>query len=288
MGALALAMLVAVEVSSPQAFVEFEQSLLSACSAGLRAGRCVSARDGADRADAVAMVSWTDGGSALIEVGRVQPSGAEWLTRSVEFSPGDPPAERWRAVGFTIALLVRDQDLNAGETAAKPTGPDAPVALHVRAGALTGSGLVQGSWRVGVGARLSALFSSGWFIGGAAQLSGAWEADLGVTWLDLSLGGGLWWGQWDGLELRARVELLVENVGVEVQLDGRVERANAWVPGVLTGADLLAAVADDWSLFAQVDGFVLDGSTAIRTAGQRLSASAGAGLLIGAGAEYRF
>jgi hypothetical protein len=289
MGALALAMMVAVEVSSPRALVELEQSLLAACSAGLRAGRCVSARDRTGPADAVAMVSWTEEGSALIEVGRAQPSGAEWLTRSVEFSPEDPPTERWRAVGFTIAVLIRDEGLEGGSTLVEPIPPAAPVTFHLRGGALTGSGLVRGAWRLGAGARLSAVFSSGWFVGGAAQLSGAWEADFGVTWLDLSLGGGLWWGEpRDAFSLRARVELLVENVAVEAELGGRAERANAWVPGVLTGADLLLAVADDWSVLARLDGFVLDGSTAIRAQGESLRTSAGAGLLIGVGAEYRF
>jgi hypothetical protein len=57
---------------------------------------------------------------------------------------------------------------------------------------------------------------------------------------------------------------------------------------VLTGADLLLAVADDWSVLARLDGFVLDGSTAIRAQGESLRTSAGAGLLIGVGAEYRF
>src|SRR6188508_178369 len=85
-------------------------ALLEACTAGLGAGRC-EIREGppVEAATAVAVVAFRgpDHSSALVEVGRRSAAGQAWLSDELVFQPGDPVAERFRALGLTMATLFR-------------------------------------------------------------------------------------------------------------------------------------------------------------------------------------
>ena len=67
-----------------------------------------------------------------------------------------------------------------------------------------------------------------------------------------------------------------------------VARSSAWVPGVSLGGDVLYALGERWQMSARADVFWLDGSTGIRSAGERVATAAGAGLILGLGAGHRF
>ncbi len=111
---------VVVEVAPADESSPYAHFLLEACDAGVRAGRCLFGRDAApgDEGTAVAVLTWEGEteSNARIEVGVRIRGSAQWQTRFLAFSPTDPAAERWRAVGFAIATTVGEA--TAGEAPA--------------------------------------------------------------------------------------------------------------------------------------------------------------------------
>jgi len=271
--------------------------MLEACSAGLRGARCVRAR-GEESVDprAIAVVSWVGESRVNIEVGLGREQPPVWRTRDLAFEAADPEIERWRAVGFTIALLVGDEawepaaSTPAAVDVAPSPAPEVSLPLALEARVLTGAGLESAAWRLGAELRLSLLLSDLFFATSSVQyalMSDAAEFD--ARWLDVSAGIGVWDAELlEDVEGRVRLEVLFENVAVTAQRDGVSDRRSAWVPGVLVGADLGYRFAPHWLISARVDAFGLDGSTPVNIDGERVAASAGAGVFLGAGAGYRF
>jgi hypothetical protein len=258
----------------------------------------------------IAMVSWSGAEHVSVEVAIGAETGARgaavWVSRELEFVAADPEVERWRAVGFTIALLADDPRFwpeaatlaPVGAPAASPAdvepapagdaaAPDAAALLELRA--LAGAGLVSGPWRWGAELRLAVPISSIFFVTGSMGYALANEAALDVRWLDATLGIGIDTGPlFFDVAGRLRLEVIGENIAVAVERGGAVDRTGVWVPGVSVGGDLLWPVAEGWVLSTRADAFWLDGSTAIVSAGERLDAAAGAGLLLGLGAGRHF
>jgi hypothetical protein len=301
---------IAVQIAPGEPAPQLEEYLLRACSAGLERATCVSAASAGPSPRAIAVVSWTGPEHASIEVGLAssgeQPgSGAPaWLSRELDFAPGDPELERWRAVGFTIALLAGDSRFWTLPEAPEPPAlasalqvPSVPVqslgedeaAVQFELRALTGAGLVGGPLRWGAELRLSVPLARTLFITTSADYALAREAPLDIRWFDVSLGLGLnAESLLPGVDGRLRLEALVENVAFSAKNGFLTDRTSAWVPGGVLGADLAWRVGEPWLLSVFMDLFVLDGSTSIASAGESLGASAGAGVLAGAGAGYRF
>jgi hypothetical protein len=294
---------VAVQISPRDPAPLLEERLLSACSAGLKRARCVAARslssNSASEPRAIAVVSWDDAAHASIEVGL----GAEqpvWLQRSLEFTEQDPELERWRAAGFTVALLVDDPRF---WSAAPPVAPASDVPPPLLPAAVSppapsfeadvrvssGAGLVAGAWRTGAEVRVRARLSSAFFATGAANYALARDAGLDLRWFDAALGVG-WYvpAFWAHLESRLRLEVLAENLAATASRATASDRQSTWVPGIALGTDVLWPFSTSWAASARVDGFWLDGSTAITNAGERVATSAGAGIMLGLGASMRF
>jgi hypothetical protein len=286
-----------------------EQRLLEACSTGLERARCVSARRLAGEAPrGVALVSWEGPAHVSIEVGLGAREGDTplWVSRVLDFAAADPESERWRAVGFTIALLADDPRFWPPEAAA-PTGAAAvpldtppraaagsaspadrrPLVVELRA--LTATGMLSGPWRWGAEARLAVPFTSLFFVTGAVGYSLASEASVDARWLDSSAGIGVRVPSlFADVEARLRLELLAENVAVTGHLGELTDHSTAWVPGASFGGDLHVPLGAAWLASVRTDVFLLDGSSTIVSAGRRAGASAGAGLMLGLGAGYRF
>jgi hypothetical protein len=277
--------------------------MLGACSAGLSRARCVSAgevhADADAKAKAIAVVSWRSPEHVTIEVGLTDSEEAVWVSRELDFIEADPAAERWRAVGFTIALLVDDPRFWASvepePVAADPTDHEVtseaavPGGARIELRALTGAGLVSGGWRWGAELRSSIPFAGAFFVTGSARYALAHETSLDMRWFDVSLGVGLASPHLlPGVEGRLRLELLAENVAATMRVAELDDAQSAWVPGALAGGDLLVALGGPWALSMGADTFWLDGSTVIQGAGQRLATSAGAGVLFGVGAGCVF
>jgi hypothetical protein len=307
--------IVAVQIAPGAATPALAEQLIFACNAGLARARCVDAGDlpvpgpDSEKPRGIAMVSWDGAGRVSIEVGLANGDAPVWVSRELGFSDADPEAERWRAVGLTIALMADDPRFWAmPEPDPMPPAPvlgQAPIDASppsrddaaARAGSgiiaelrgVTGAGVVAGPWRWGAELRLAVPLASVFFVTGSANYALATDSSFDVRWFDATLGLGISAGPvFQDLGARFRLELLGENVAATVQRGAASARANAWVPGIAVGADLLWALGDRWLLSARLDAFWLDGSTAIVSAGQRLGASAGAGALVGLGAGYRF
>jgi hypothetical protein len=127
--------MVMVEISPPDSPAVLTQALLDACSAAVRAGRCVP-DDPASKAEsmAVAIVRWDDAGErhAHVEVGIRNAGEPVWSTRNLDFGDTDPPLERWRSVGLTIATLAGEMVARTeeakGSTESTPAAPKGEVA----------------------------------------------------------------------------------------------------------------------------------------------------------------
>lgn len=301
--------IVAVQVASAESVAAtpaLEDQLLEACSAGLGRARCVPARGlEGETPHGIAIVSWTGAEHVSIEVGLSDESAPAWISRALEFEQSDPQAERWRAVGFTIALLADDprfwpavEPATLAEPAPGPIDTVEPLAraAHTPAlgysaevHALTGTGLVSGPWRWGAELRLVVPVASPLFLTGGVEYALAEQASLDVRWVDVRFGAGLLARSLLGdLDARVRLEVLGENVAVRVERGDAVARSSAWVPGVSVGGDVLYALGERWQMSARADVFWLDGSTGIRSEGERIAASAGAGVRLGLGAGHRF
>jgi hypothetical protein len=291
--------IVAVQIAPGPAEPVLEDQLLRACSAGLERARCVSARfSGAQPSRGVAVVSWDNAEHVSIEVGLARDDEPVWASRELEFIASDPETERWRAVGFTIALLADDPRFWPEPDPAPPedsTPREASKALDdadrwlAELCAIAGSGVVSGPLRWGAELRLSVPISEAFFATASADYSLARSASLDVRWFGGSVGAGLHLpALFADIDARFRVELLSENVAVAVRREALSERQSAWVPGVSIGSDLLWPIARVWVLSARVDAFWLDGATSIVSAGQRIGTVAGAGLVLGLGTGYRF
>lgn len=297
---------VAVQIAPEAPAPELEERLLSACSTGLRA-RCVAAGlPRAEPADAVAVVSWTSATRVQIEVGLPGSEQPVWVSRELDFVSSDPEIERWRSIGFTIAVLADDERLWPRQSAepkvvqalppvvaSPPQDVAVPVTarlpLQLDARALGGAGLVGGALRLGGELRGWVAVSELVGLTSSASYSVASARELDVRWLDLTLGLGLEsQSLWRDIGARLRLEMTLENVIALAERGSESKRASAWVPGVIWGTDWLWRVDERWCLSARVDGFWLDGATAIDSAGERLGTSAGAGMLLGLGAGYRF
>jgi hypothetical protein len=294
---------VAVQIAPENPAPALEESLLRACSAGLERARCVAARDAGAEARAIAVVSWDTSKHVSIEVGLANVEEPVWLLRELDFAGHDPEAERWRAVGFTIALLVDDPRFwsKAEAEAPEPERVEriapglpvatadigAPVLLELRA--LTGAGVVSGPWRWGAELRLAIPLSPTFFVTGSLNYALAGDRSLDVRWFDTSLGLGVYAGPlFADLEARIRLELLVENVAATARLENLTGHQSTWVPGASLGGDLLWLISDPWLVSTRADVFWLDGSTVVTRVGQRLGATAGAGVMLGLGAGYLF
>jgi hypothetical protein len=229
-----------------------------------------------------------------------------WVSRVLEFAAGDPENERWRAVGFTIALLADDPRFWPPEPAEPTRAAAVPLDTPPAAGAgsaslpdrvpliaelraLTATGMLSGTWRWGLEGRLAVPLTSLFFVTGGAGYSLASDAAVDSRWLDLSAGIGLRVPSlFADVDARLRLELLAENVAVTGHLGELTDRSTAWVPGASFGGDLHVPLGADWLASARTDVFLLDGSSGIVSAGRRVGASVGAGLMLGLGAGYRF
>lgn len=192
-----------------------------------------------------------------LELGPLDDFEGESSFRQLRFSPQDPEAERWRSVGFALAVLVGEADArNSGEErlAEAPPNPsteaessEAPAAVTAaepprfelpfsRSGLFLGAGLVvgegAGSLRSGVELRGGWLDDSGWQLGSTVNTASVQlrEGATEVRWTTLTAGGGYRLGQ--GGEWALSGELLVgaRRLSVDYLLDDLQDSGVVWSP----------------------------------------------------------
>jgi hypothetical protein len=182
--------IVAVQVSPAPPAPALEERLLSACSAGLAKARCVAARELSPSTEseprAIAMVFFVEPARVSIEVGLSGESDTAWVSRELEFAERDPEIERWRAIGFTIALLADDRRFWAEPVAVASIAdappevasarPAEPARSEVDGRALAGTGIVGGALRLGAEARVAVRLASAFLATGSVSYASAMTA----------------------------------------------------------------------------------------------------------------
>ena len=273
--------------------------MVEACSHAVFEGECALASEGGDDADtqaqAVAIVTWSGGEHrvARVEVGLRRAARGEWLSRMIEFTRDDAPAERWKAVGLVIATLV-GQTLHVepppppappppppappgpprAETPPSRTGPPSHDAAWLDVEALLAPGLDTGAARRGGSLRVAwaplrlPLFATA----GAAY---AWTprdaaSGLASSWITLALGVGAVTSAAGGaLRFDARLEALAQRFDVSaVSAAGASDEGSRWLSGARLGVDAAWLPARFVGVVASAEGSLLGGATSV-TVGER-------------------
>lgn len=264
--------IVAVDVAPAEAKdVQSLSALLGACSMALPKGSCETAAEGEPNAThwASAQVTWDEAGNAMVTV-RLASERRE-VSRDLQFAPQDPPLQRWRTVGLTIATIVDElqvrreaEGLAPGEegraspepeapapprpTAAEPTRiadkpqfpaskphPVAPFPSRTAAevGGVMGNGLSRGV-RGGIYAQATRDVAD---VPAFARLRVAYQVSSSeqpsASWSELELGGGVYLrlARWR-VELDAGVGLVRTAASARAPGGAAIDEASSWLPGV--------------------------------------------------------
>ena len=126
-----MALPVVIDVGDAQPPRELIVALVEACTqAAAPAGAdCRLVRDAPNEPyQAIAIVTWEEGGKARVEVGVRRDPVSEWRTRELSFQAQDAEIERFRSVGFVIgSLATASSDDAVPKTAGEPEpGPPKP------------------------------------------------------------------------------------------------------------------------------------------------------------------
>jgi hypothetical protein len=205
---------------TPAIRTELSAILVEACSRAAGGEGCVlldreQPRTSA-RALAVVRFDGAEHQKIAIEVAVIGSPERALRSRDLAFREEDPPSERFRTAGLTIALLAAgDSGDEGGEPQPPAPPPSAPWAWSAGAGALVGTGIESGPVRVGGWVAAAAadprspLFAA--VSGSYAQTSHDLQGGMSVRWLTFAFGGGL----------RTVVQPL--HAAFRIRLDGFVE-----------------------------------------------------------------
>ncbi len=274
--------------------------MVDACSQAVFEGQCALASEGGDEADtqaqAVAIVTWTgaDHRVARVEVGLRRAARGEWLSRTIEFTKDDAPAERWKAVGLVIATLAgQTLHVEAPAPTAPPPAPSAPPpaprpeAPPTRTGssghdtawldveALLAPGLDTGAARRGGSLRVAWAPSSVPLFAtvGAAYAWTPRDASTGLasSWTTLALGvGAVTPAAGGALRFDARLEALAQRFDASaVAASGATDDGSRWVGGARLGVDGAWMPARFVGVVASAEGSLLGGGTDVTVGGVR-------------------
>jgi hypothetical protein len=183
-GPLVIVELPTVDTTLPEA-----AALVRACSEGLGSGgRCELSSRAEEPAAAVAVVSLRDADAleALVEVGSRRLRSRPWRSQEITFQPQDQRLERFRTLGFAIATLFRETQV---QQRTEPATRSAEITTAANTKSDTSLGISEP-------ARLAPRHSLGWLSGGAVtgydhRLPSAWrwgaQLAIGVAPLKLPL-----------------------------------------------------------------------------------------------------
>jgi hypothetical protein len=180
--------LLIVELPTADTTVPEAAALVRACSQGLGSGRCELSSQSAKPAAAVAVVSLRgpDAIGALIEVGSRRHESRSWRTQEVVFQPQDERLERFRTLGFAIATLFRETQIEPAQEEGATGEPRRPSSGAARKEAAESKTNAEAS---SAAARPNTLpftrYPLGWLTVGALA---AYDDDLPASW---RLGGRL-------------------------------------------------------------------------------------------------
>lgn len=259
-----------------QASRDAQQIALEACNSALATAECATGAVDETRATrAVAAVSWLSSERVHLELG-VRTSD-RWVTHEIEFAKEEPEAERWRAIGLSIATLVGEE--HAEPTIDAPPEPPDSKPQEPEPWAPT-AGLRLGP-RVGVGIDRPTVLGGGELLGWWSP-SPLWTPLLGLSysapvrpktdlhWRELQLAGGAALRQPLG-PVELRWALLFSATQIDVSDAG--ETLSVWVPGVQLAPEVRWPTQRWWTISARVHTQLNDGATGIARGGEHLGSS---------------
>jgi hypothetical protein len=259
----------------------------------------------------VAIVSFRDPGNVHLEVA-VRPE-QRWVTRDIHFAEGDPPEERWRAVGLVIGTLAsvmtkkEEPPLPVPPKAAAPPPAEPeredpkpvvapPAATRPRSGwvgigTVIGSAMDTGPPRLGgelsghlrLAARVYGTAGAGFSrsLGRVQDVSASFVEVFAGAAVDVDLGRKF--------AMVGRAEGFAERFEPSLSDGSAAPSSGArWLGGVRLGADVFYWGAAPVGFFLGVTGRVAGGATDVRVGGQVVGTVPVFGGLMRAGIAFEF
>lgn len=255
-----------VEISPASPDAALTEALIASCSYALGDGRCVLETDIREPTEtrAVVRIVWKDAATVHVEVGAAGELKERPITRELRFEIGDPPVERFRAVGFVIGALAGEVPLARDEPGASPAGEATKEPLPGRSRSEDRSAPERGAPRAFVGDEREAERPST-----LPQTSARHQ-----VWLDAGAraGPGLADGRWRyGAGLRASLLFdrwfLTSGLGYSAQARDERGLALGWVAGTLGVGFAPFGVEDAWHVQGRLEGLVQRLEASIDTGG---------------------
>lgn len=303
-----------VDVEPPGRSSELVAVLVEACTESLTSTECIPAgrRSEHRTTRARARITFQGPREQRVRIELDQQEGDRVVRRvtTLSFRPMDDRAERWRAVGHSVAALAVEPTIGGASEAGEDVPEEArcgekpacnpqsetdslgpsPFSWRFAGGSLLGSGLDDGVWRLGAGARGSLALGAFPLFATAAASWSARESDVPIAaqWVDGSVGLGASW-RTGGPRLDAFVEILGERLSASAvdPVTGASSTGARWLSGLQAS---LAGVWPDQGWIGGTAGFGLrrlNEGTGVRVAGQRVAGTPGVGWLLGLGVELR-
>lgn len=295
---------------APVPDAELATALVSACSDAMRSGRCELAHAGPPpkEAWAIAVVTWEADNRAQVRFETASPHPSATRLRSVEFRPEDELWERWRTVGFAVAMIA--DAVAASEPMPESSHKDerqksapAPVRaepeprrprFRIGVGAAVGPALDDGTVRVGGGLQGSLQpFTAPVFGSLSFRYTVRPEDDRGLVMRWVTFSGGL--GAFvvpSELEaqLAVRLEATARYLGVNITDPdtGRTEGTERWSVGPLLGIDAAWPAQTPIGGVLSAEGSCVSRPTAIDVKQRPVGNVPTCGWLALAGVEMRF
>lgn len=161
---------------------------------------------------------------------------------ALDTSKSEPPGRATAAKDSPVVPNERDEmRLDSSQPSGGPEREASMSSAWIAAGGLVGSDPGLGSVRVGGAASLTYVPMRPLNISVSGRYLRASADSVSLGWATISVGGGAAVPAGPEVELRGRVNFLVENVFAQAQdaSSGRTERSAAWIEGA--GAELQAA-----------------------------------------------
>jgi hypothetical protein len=301
---------VSVEIAAPESREALRAALLDACTRTVKETECVENAPEGTTPAVVAIVSFRDPANVHLEVA-VRPE-QRWVTRDIHFVEGDPPEERWRAVGLvigTLASVMTQKEAPLPAAAPPPASPTPPAPMPeepkpvapppteparragwIDAGPLLGTAIDTGPPRLG--GELSGhlhLAARMYGTAGAAYSQTLGRVnDVSASFLEMFAGAALDFDLGGSFSLVGRGDVYVERFAPSVSDDAAAPSSGErWLGGVRLGADAYYWGAAPLGFFIGATGKITSGSTDVRAYGQpvgtlpALGGSLRAGIAVG-------
>jgi hypothetical protein len=258
--------IVAIQVEQPPEASEWVAQMVTACTSGVSPNRCASADDPeAPKASHLAYVSWLDEAKqhALIEVGTPDKPRGHWRFQRLRFTTGDPPLDRWHAIGLTVATLVGTREPEPARKDLPPALAAQPVAVEEHAeqphpfwlavqGSL-GTGFQGSHPAAGINLRVAyAVEAVPLFSTLTAGSRAASDGSVLGTWWDFGVGLGAYW-QLSSVRASAAALVVAQSFRASVESSGGDEDSGT---SATLGSGLLVELT--WPSDGRV-GFTLGG-----------------------------